>query len=68
MPFSQFERMVAAAKKEGKTLQTLELDDTHNLLKEENELKFYETLLAFLEQHNPADSSERGKETSDPSP
>lgn len=55
VPIAQFEKLVAAAKKAGKTIETLELDDGHSLVKEENELKFYETLLAFLERHNPAD-------------
>lgn len=56
VPFAQFEKLVAAAEKAGKSVETLKLEDGHSLLKEENELEFYETLLAFLQRHNPADS------------
>ena len=56
VPIAQFEKLVAAAKKAGKTLETLEVDDGHTFVKEENERQLYETLLAFLEKHNPADA------------
>ncbi|WP_370030685.1 alpha/beta hydrolase family protein [Qipengyuania mesophila] len=55
VPFSQFETMVEAAEKAGKTLETLELEDNHNLAKEESERAWLEALVAFLAQHNPPD-------------
>lgn len=53
VPISQFEDLVSKATKTGAAIETLELDDNHNLLKEEEELKFLEALVAFLEKHNP---------------
>ena len=55
VPIAQFEKLVAAAGKAGKTLETLKVDDGHSFVKEENKRQLYETLLAFLEKHNPAD-------------
>ena len=43
-------------KLQAKMLETLEVDDGHTFVKEENERQLYETLLAFLEKHNPADA------------
>ena len=60
VPKSQFDDLVKAADKAGAVLQTLVLEDGHNLSDPKEETKFLEALLAFLEEHNPPMESENG--------
>jgi len=52
VPISHGERMVAALKQNGKDYEWLELDgEGHSLAREQNQLRFYQALFAFLERN-----------------
>lgn len=53
VPFDQFEDLRDAAKERSIALELLELDDDHHLSNREEETRFLETLIAFLQRHNP---------------
>lgn len=55
VPFSQYETMLEAARKAGKELETLVVDDGHGFTKAETEEAWYQALAAFLMKHNPPD-------------
>jgi len=56
VPFKQFTAMKDAARLAGKPLEVLTFpDEGHGFDKAENEAKWFETLGAFLDRHNPAD-------------
>ena len=54
VPIKQFDDLVAAARKADVVLDTLTLDDTHNLEDAEQETLLLTRMLAFLARHNPA--------------
>ena len=56
VPFKQFTAMKMAAATAGKPIEVLTFpDEGHGFDKAENEAKWFETLGAFLDRHNPAD-------------
>jgi dipeptidyl aminopeptidase/acylaminoacyl peptidase len=56
VPFSQFKKMRGAAEKAAVPVELLEIEDEgHSFSKPENEQKWYDTLIAFLAKHNPAE-------------
>lgn len=56
VPFKQFKQMRDAAAKAGKPIDLLTFpEEGHGFDKAENEVKWLETLEAFLTKHNPAD-------------
>lgn len=55
VPFDQFKQLKEAAEEAGKEFDLLELSDDHYLSGSAEEVRLLEGLLAFLEQHNPAD-------------
>lgn len=56
VPFSQFELMQSRADRADVAVETLILDNSgHSFASPEEEQLWYDRLLAFLDQHNPAD-------------
>lgn len=56
VPFKQFKRMRDATKGASVPIELLVIkDEGHSFTKPENEKKWYDTLIAFLAEHNPAD-------------
>jgi dipeptidyl aminopeptidase/acylaminoacyl peptidase len=53
---SQFKKMRGAGEKAAMPVELLEIEDEgHSFSKPENEQKWYDTLIAFLAKHNPAE-------------